>query len=173
MEPFRFFYFHWHFPDIFLQSSSLTISLLYLWMEWAMILSYHWEGALWPLKSLDCPTFCLSLREDALLKPEYLNKYEIHWSMVLQAGSYGRRIPSQCAVRLSHVACLDQWFTSRKDVSHLWQKLQEPMWGSFFLLSWWLATCILAAPIAWDSKGWWWQQCSPKSPSRTVTKVRN
>lgn len=49
MEPFRFFHFHQHFPDIFFQSSSLTISLLYTWMEWAVILSYHWEGAFLPL----------------------------------------------------------------------------------------------------------------------------
>ena len=60
------------------------------------------------------------------------------------------------------------WFFHITEKGHF-----DHMWGSFFLLSWWLAKCILAAPIAWDSKGWWWQQCSPKSPSRTVTKVRN
>lgn len=68
----QIFYFPWHFPDIFLQCSSLTISLLYPWMEWAMILSYHWQRGTFTTEITWLPTFCLSLRKDALLKPGYL-----------------------------------------------------------------------------------------------------
>lgn len=177
MEPFRFIHFHQHFPDIFLQSSSLTISLLYngwtgLWFFHITEKGhfYHWNHLTAPCSIL---TFCLSLCDNALLKPRHLNKSEIHWSMVQQAGSYRTRIPSHCVVRLSHVTCLDQWIVRRNGVTRFWQKLQEPVWGSFFL-----------CPDDWQHPYWQLQQPETQHeddgnstvsshPSRIVTEVSN